>query len=530
MSPLVPQGALTIHSILKHAESIFHDQEVVSIDANGNTLRSTYAQVARRSRKLANALQRLNVAQGDTVSTFAWNDQRHLECYFAIPGLGAICHTVNPRLYIDQIQYILKDAQSKWLFVDPQFIPMLLPILDSLTGLMGIVVLGDAEELDKIKPSAHTNLTWLDYESLIENEEETITWPELDENTPSSCCYTSGTTGNPKGVLYSHRSTVIHSLALSLPDAASLSASDSILVVVPMFHVNAWGLPYAAAMTGAKLVLPGRFMGDGKKLAEIIIQENVTIAAGVPTIWQNWANYMQQEKVDLTRPPRILIGGAACTDKLYRALEDLGCDVRLAWGMTETSPVGTINRGDNETHRLSPGTPIYGVELRIVGEDGTVLPHDGQATGELQIKGPWVVRGYIGQDDPKEFTQDGWFSTGDVANIYADGYMHITDRAKDVIKSGGEWISSSILEDVATSHPNVIAAAVIAIPDPKWDERPLLLVVPQDKEVFDAEQLLQWFDGKVANWWRPDAVKLIESLPLTATGKVDKKVLRSEYS
>ncbi len=530
MSLLVPQGALTIPSILKHAESIFHDKEVISIDTNGNTIRSTYAQVAVRCRKLANALQRLNVGQGDTVSTFAWNDQRHLESYFAIPGLGAICHTVNPRLYIDQIQYILNDAKSKWLFVDPQFIPMLLPILDSLSGLNGIVVLGSADSLEEIDTAAHKNLAWHDYESLIQNEAETITWPEFDENTPSSCCYTSGTTGNPKGVLYSHRSTVIHSLALSLPDAASLSSGDNLLVVVPMFHVNGWSLPYAAAMTGAKLVLPGRFMGDGKKLAEIIKQENVNAAAGVPTVWQSWVNHMQQQETDPNFSMRVLIGGAACSEKLRSALEDQGCHVRLAWGMTETSPMGTINRGDNHDHTLSPGTPVFGVELRIVDESGSQLPHDGKACGELQIKGPWVVRGYIGQDNPDEFSEDGWFSTGDVANIHPDGYMHITDRAKDVIKSGGEWISSSILEEIASSHPNVVSAAVIATPHPKWDERPLLLVVPQNKEDFNADQLLQWFDGKVAKWWKPDGVKLIESLPLTATGKVDKKALRSEYA
>ncbi len=526
MLNLVPYQDLTIDTILKHAETVHKEQSIVSVNTNGDIIRSNYGALGLRVRKLANGLSNLGISGGDCVSTFAWNDINHLECYFAIPSIGAICHTVNPRLHKEQLIYILNDAQSKWIVVDPQFLPILTPIVDQVSSLEGIILLGDKNETQY---DLDTQLKVVHFEGLVEESSEDFTWPKLDENTASGCCYTSGTTGNPKGVLYSHRSTVIHSMAAAMGDAIALKSSTNILVVVPMFHVNAWGLPYSAAMMGAKLILPGRFMGDGAKLTELIEQENINIAAGVPTIWQNWVLEMRKQEKQIRHELDIVIGGSACTEQLRSALEALGCHVKPAWGMTETSPVGCINPfGENE-HRLSPGKAVYGVELRIINDQGESLPHDGKTTGELQIRGPWIARGYIGKSDSPEFTEDGWFSTGDIAKLYPDGNMHIEDRAKDIIKSGGEWISSTMLEDVATSHPAVASAAVIAKPDPKWDERPVLLVVAQGEAAIDKKALLDWYDGKVASWWRPDDVLVIDNLPLTATGKIDKKQLRSTY-
>ncbi len=524
----VPYQALTIDTILNHAETIHGTQPIVSFDSSGEIERSTYKQVAVQTKKLANALTSLGVEQGDCISTFAWNDIRHLECYFAIPCLGAICHTVNPRLHIDQLQHILNDAQSKWLIVDPQFVSIVAPLTDQVPSLKGVILLQDTDEKSLItdqNPDIQVHI----YETLISGQSNQINWPLIDENSPSGCCYTSGTTGAPKGVLYSHRSTVLHSMAASMGDVFSITASSNILVVVPMFHVNAWGLPYSAAMNGAKLVLPGKFMGDGAMLSRLIEEENVNIAAGVPTVWQNWLAAMKQQNKSIHHSLKIIIGGSACTADLRSSLEELGCEVRPAWGMTETSPVGCVNPSTDDEHKLCPGKAIYGVEMRIVDDNGDVLPNNGEITGELQVRGPWIARAYIGKDNSSEFSDNGWFRTGDIAKIYPNGCMHIADRAKDIIKSGGEWISSTLLEDVASSHPNVSSAAVIGQPHPKWDERPVLLVVPNDNAPIDKQELLAWYDGKVASWWKPDDIQVIESLPLTATGKIDKKQLRMAY-
>lgn len=528
MLNLVPYQDLTINSILKHAETINGKQKIVSVKPDGEIIHSTYRELGKRVRKLSNALTSLGIKSGDCVSTFAWNDINHLETYYAVPCMGAICHTVNPRLHRDQISYILRDAKSKLLIIDPQFLPIVAPVIDQVPSLEGIIIFGDT--LDNIPGKEKIAIDVYLYEELINQFTEVFEWPKVDENTPSGCCYTSGTTGNPKGVLYSHRSTVLHSMAISMGDAMSIKSNDNILVVVPMFHVNAWGLPYSASMTGATLVLPGKFMGDGEKLSELIETSDVNIAAGVPTVWQNWVSVMTKHKKRIEGELKIVIGGSACTENLRVSLEELGCDVLPAWGMTETSPLGCINSCEEKLHRLSPGKPPYGVELRIVDDEGNPLPDNGEATGELQIRGPWIARGYIGQPENTSYSNDGWFSTGDIAKIYPDGHMHIEDRAKDIIKSGGEWISSTALEDVATSHPNVSSAAVISQPHPKWDERPVLLVVPKGDSQIDKDELLQWYDGKVASWWRPDDIHVIDTLPLTATGKIDKKQLRAAFN
>ncbi|GGO74307.1 long-chain fatty acid--CoA ligase [Bowmanella pacifica] len=527
MLNLVPNKPLNVSDILLHMRRVHAGQQVVSVGADGTIHHTSYENVTDRVAQLANALKGLGVQVGDCLSTLAWNDQRHLEIYFAVPGLGAICHTVNPRLFSEQLAYILKDANSQWLFVDPMFVPLITPLLGGLPALKGIIVLGGASQLDPAWAALGNGIQWYDYESLLSGHARQFDWPVLDENTPCGCCYTSGTTGDPKGVLYSHRSTVLHSLAIALPDSAGLSATDSALIVVPMFHVNAWGLPYSGAMVGAKMVLPGRFMGDGAMLAKLIAQEQVTLAAGVPTVLQAWVNH-QSTPVD--NDLRVIVGGAACTESLRAGLEALGCEVRPAWGMTETSPIGTVNRAGTDEHRLSPGQAVFGVELRIIDDQGQPLAHDGEQSGELQIRGPWIVSGYIGKPGAEAFNEDGWFSTGDIARLYPDGYMHITDRAKDLIKSGGEWISSLALEEIASRHQEVTTAAVIAMPHPQWDERPLLLVVVKDPQNVDEQTLLDWFDGKVAKWWKPDAVRFVDALPLTATGKIDKKKLRSLYT
>lgn len=533
MKNIVPFSELSIADILQHAMSVHGERELVSFDADGILQRSTYLLVAKRAAQLAHALTKLGLEAGACISTFAWNDLRHVEIYFAVPSLGAICHTVNPRLFSSQLEYILHDAKSAWLMVDPQFVSTLLPFIQTLPALQGVIVLADEKAMDPLWSRARPEVKWHCYETLLQDQPEAFSWPVVDENSASGCCYTSGTTGNPKGVYYSHRSTVLHSMALALPDAASLSADDSALVVVPMFHVNGWGLPYAAAMVGAKLVLPGRFMGDGQKLQQLIESELVTVAAGVPTVWLAWLEYCHANAVALKNPLRVVIGGAPCTDRLRDALEAMGCEVRLAWGMTETSPVGTVSRpvkNLSTAQRLSPGRPVFGVQLRLIDDAGNPLSANFASVGELQIRGPWIARGYLNQADRSEFTADGWFSTGDVAYIDRQGYLHITDRAKDVIKSGGEWISSQLLENIASSHPAVAAAAVVAIAHPQWDERPMLLVVARPQQGIDEDELLQWFDGKIAKWWKPDVVKVIDHLPMTATGKINKKELREMYA
>jgi fatty-acyl-CoA synthase len=472
----------------------------------------------------------LGVSAGDRVGTLAWNTHRHFEIYYAVSGMAAICHTINPRLFPEQIAYIANHADDGYIFFDVNFAPLVEALAPQCPGVKGWVALCSREQMPGAAiPNLHC------YEDLLAAQSDDYEWPQFDENTASSLCYTSGTTGNPKGVLYSHRSTVLHAYGSSLPDALGASACDSILPAVPMFHVNAWGLPYACALTGAKLVMPGPHL-DGASLYSIFEEEGVTMSAGVPTIWLGLLQHLQGHKLRLSTVKRLVIGGSAAPPAMIRAFdEQFGITVVHAWGMTEMSPLGTLNAGkhkhrslpveERDRIRLKQGRNICGVELKIVDGDGNALPHDGQAFGDLLVRGPWVTSGYYKAEGDDAF-RDGWFRTGDVATIDPDGYMQITDRSKDVIKSGGEWISSIDLENIAVAHPAVAEAAVIGAPHPKWDERPLLVVIRKAGQDVSREDLLAFYEGKVAKWWIPDDVVFVDDLPHTATGKLSKLQLR----
>ncbi len=526
---------LTITTIMDFAERVHGDSEIVSITADNPAHRYTYADAFKRTRQLANALQKAGVTQGDRVATLAWNDYRHFELYYAISCSGAVCHTINPRLFPDQLEYIVNHAQDKLIFTDPAFLPLLEGLADRLGTVKKIVVLTDAENMPV------TELVGaVDYESFIADQSQDYDWPELDENAASALCYTSGTTGNPKGVLYSHRSTVLHSYAAALPDTMALSMHDTILPIVPMFHVNAWSLPYAAALVGCKLVMPGAKMGDGETLQALIEQEGVTMSAGVPTVWLALLTYLRESGKTVDSLQRVVVGGAACPLSIMEEFSDRH-DVYThhAWGMTETGPLGVFNvlkpgmeklpKEELDAIKLKQGRPVFGVDVRIVDEQGKVLPWDGEAAGEVRVRGNWICSGYFGTDNPDSHDENGFFGTGDVASMDANGYMKITDRTKDVIKSGGEWISSIDLENAAVGHPAVAEAAVIGVPHPKWTERPLLIVVQQTGEVAEKKDILQFLEGKVAKWWIPEDVVFVDELPHTATGKISKKDLRVTF-
>jgi fatty-acyl-CoA synthase len=524
MRGLMMQAPLSITSIMRHAERVNGAREVVSVTAENPRHRCTLTDVFRRARQLANALVRAGVRPGDRVATLAWNDHRHLELYYAVSCLGAVLHTVNPRLYPEQITYIVNHAADRFLFADLTLVPLVEKLRPALGCVERVIVLGDAT-----------------YEPLIAGEPDAFDWPELDERTASALCYTSGTTGNPKGVLYDHRSTVLHSYGSALVDTMGISRNDTVLAVVPMFHANAWGLPYSVPMIGAKLVFPGPKMGDGATLAALIREERVTLAAGVPTVWQNLLAYTREHGIVLESLERVLTGGSACPLAVMDEFRERhGVWTIHAWGMTEMSPLGSTNSKPRDYDALEPaardairnrpGRPPFGVEIRIVDDAGRELPWDGRTSGILQVRGPWVCSNYYELGEPSAaHGADGWFATGDVANISPDGQIQITDRAKDVIKSGGEWISSIDLECVAAGHPKVQQAAVIGVPHPKWDERPLLVVVPRPGESPTREELLAWLDGRVAKWWIPDDVAFVEQLPLTATGKISKLELRQQF-
>ncbi|WP_282608905.1 3-(methylthio)propionyl-CoA ligase [Pelagibius sp. Alg239-R121] len=525
---------LLISSLLRHGAEVYAEQEIVSRRVEGDLHRYSYAEAHQRAQRLANVLNKFGIERGDRIATLAWNGYRHFEIYYGVSGFGAVCHTVNPRLHPSQIAYILNHAEDRYLFVDLTFMPLIEAVHGQLETVRGIVVLTDRAHMPDSKIPG-----LLCYEELLEQVSETFDWPEFDENTASSLCYTSGTTGNPKGVLYSHRSTVLHSLIIALPEVMNFSEKAAVLPVVPMFHVNAWGIPYATPFTGTKLVNPGPKL-DGDSLWDLMESEGVTASAGVPTIWLDLLRAMR----DHGRAPKklefVVIGGAAVPKSMVEAFEkDFGVEVRQGWGMTETSPVGTINvvkqrqrsLPDDDRYELQTkqGRKLFGVDLKIVDEDGTALPHDGEAQGELKISGPWVCKAYFKQDDDNAHREDGWFSTGDVATIDPNGYMQITDRVKDMIKSGGEWISSIDLENAATGHPSVAMAAVIGVAHQKWDERPLLLVVPRPEAEPDSESIRAYLSDQVAKWWLPDDIIFVESLPLGATGKILKNRLREEY-
>ncbi|WP_105104048.1 long-chain-fatty-acid--CoA ligase [Microbulbifer pacificus] len=533
MLGLMMQSQLTLTGIMRHAQNNFPGREIVSITADNDRHRYRYTEAFARAGQLANALQRVGARAGDRIGTLAWNDYRHFEIYYATSCSGLVCHTINPRLFAEQIVYIVNHADDRWLFIDPAFVPLLESVADQLTSVLGIVILTDEAHMPATKlPNVHC------YETLLSGEHTDFEWPELDENAPAALCYTSGTTGNPKGVLFSHRAMVLHTYGVLLPDAFALQQGEAVLPVVPMFHVNAWSLPYAAPVMGAKLVLPGPKMGCGETLCTLIREENVNVAAGVPTVWLALLKYLRETDLQIPSLNRVIVGGAACPWSIMEEFEERhNVYTHHAWGMTEMSPLGTYNgrvpgglaAEESKRLRLKQGRAVYGVEMRIVREDGVELPRDGIAYGALQVRGPWICERYFKADDTA-LTEDGWFDTGDVATIDADGYLGITDRTKDVIKSGGEWISSIELENLAVAMEGVQEAAVIGIAHEKWDERPLLLVVPIPGVQLNPQEVLAKFHGKVARWWIPDGCLIVDEIPHTATGKISKKDLRAQLA
>ena len=539
MNGLMQQQSLLISSLLNHVERHHGEQWVVSRRVEGDIHRYTYRDMAARARQVANAIAALGVTSGDRVGTIAWNGYRHLELYYGVSGSGTVLHTLNPRLHPDQLVWIVDNAQDKVLCFDLTFLPLVEAVASRLATVKHFVLMTDRAHMPE-----KTNIpNLLCYEDLLVEQSAEFNWPEFDENTASSLCYTSGTTGNPKGVLYSHRSTILHTYASALPDALNLSARDAILPVVPMFHVNAWGLPYSACMVGAKLVLPGPGL-DGKSLYELFESEGVTLSAGVPTVWQGLLTHVESQKLRFSTMNRTIIGGSACPPAMMTTFEDT-YDVQVihAWGMTELSPVGTVSilKGEQlswskEAKRAvlsKQGRSVFGIDMKIVDANGTELPWDGKTSGDLLVRGPWVISSYLNAEQESPLVTDAagqsWFPTGDVATIDAQGFMNITDRSKDVIKSGGEWIGSIDLENIAMAHPAVAMAACIAARHLKWDERPLLIVTLKPNATVSREELLAFYDGKIAKWWTPDDVVFVDNIPLGATGKMLKHQLRDRY-
>ena len=540
MLGLMQSQPLLVSSLLVHAARHHGEAEVVSQGLDGATTRASYRAVERRARALAAALRGLGIGPHERVGTLAWNSQRHLEIYYGVQGMMAICHTINPRLHGEDIAWIINDGGDRLLMVDPGFLPLIETIAPMVAGqVRAVVVLCEPAELPAATLPA--GMALLCYETLIAAGMDTgdAEWPVFDEATAGVLCYTSGTTGRPKGVLYSHRSTVLHALGVNMPDALGLSAVDRVMPVVPMFHVNAWGLPYAALLAGASLVMPGRHL-DGASLARLMNAERVSVTAGVPTVWLGLLEHLRASGERLEHTRRIVIGGSACPALLIEAFAtEYGVPVEHAWGMTELSPIGTFNTpkpaqamldpAARRQHSLKQGRALYGVDMRIVGADGVALAWDGAQFGDLQVRGPWVCSAYFGEPAGSALDAEGWFATGDVATICPQGFMHIVDRSKDVIKSGGEWISSIALENLALSHPAVAEAAVIAARHPKWDERPVLLVRAVAGHTVDTADVMRSLQERVPRWWLPDAIVVVEELPHTATGKLQKTALRAAY-
>lgn len=535
MNGLMMSMPLSVTSIMEHADKVNGDSEIVSVTGDNPRHRYTYRDAFVRVRKLANTMAAWGLTEGDRIATLAWNDYRHFETYYAVACSGYVCHTINPRLFPEQVTYIINHAEDQYVFVDPDFLPLVETIASDCPGVKGWVVLTSEE---KMPSTSLPNV--LCYESLVAAGAEEFQWPEVEENSACALCYTSGTTGNPKGVLYSHRSTMLHAFATLMPDALGLSQRDVVLPIVPMFHVNAWGLPYGCPMVGAKLVFPGSKMGDGATLADLINAEGVTLSAGVPTVWLGLLAYLKKSGMRVDSLDRIIVGGAACPLSVMEDFDTYGVESRVGWGMTEMSPLGSVNTctaareeyGEERFAkvRLKAGRPIFGVEMKIENDEGEEQPWDGVAFGSLKVRGPWVCSSYFKHEGSDSHSEDGWFETGDVATIDPQGFMAITDRTKDVIKSGGEWISSIEVENVATDHPKVAEAAVIGHFHPKWSERPLLIVVRHaEGEDLTAEEMLAWFDGKIAKWWTPEAVEFVDELPHTATGKLQKVTLRGMF-
>jgi acyl-CoA synthetase (AMP-forming)/AMP-acid ligase II len=537
MFGLMQTRPLMISSIIEHAALNHATTEVVSKTVEGTLHRYTYADAERRMRQLAKVLVKLGVRSTDRVATLAWNGFRHLEIYYAAPGMGAMYHTINPRLGVEDIAFIIEDAQDCVLFAETSFTALLTALAPRMPSVKAVVMMTDADHMPDV-PLA-PGMALYCYEDLMAAADDDFAWPLLDERTASGLCYTSGTTGKPKGVLYSHRSTVLHAMAITTADVMGLRAVDRVMPVVPMFHVNAWGIPFAAPLVGATLIMPGRHL-DGASVAALMNEERVTFSAGVPTIWLGLLQHLRATGTRLETVKRLVIGGSACPPMLIDAFgHEYGITVDHAWGMTETSPLGTYNQAKasdatlseeaRALRRLNQGRGIFGVEMKIVNDMGESLPRDGVAFGNLMVRGHWVCSAYFGGKTLGGADDDGWFATGDVATIDPDGYMQITDRSKDVIKSGGEWISSITLENIAVAHPDVLEAAIIAAHHPKWDERPLLLVVPKEGRTIDTAALLASFAGHVPKWWLPDGVLAVDELPHTATGKINKLALRTRY-
>ena len=535
MLGLMQNQPLLISSLIEFAERHHSDGEIVSRRVEGDIHRYFYKDLALRSRQVANALDALTIGFSERVATLAWNGYRHMEIYFGVSGSGRVLHTLNPRLHPDQVVWIANHAEDQVLCFDASFLAIVQAVHARCTTIKHYVMLCDADKLPQ--DTGIPNL--ISYEAWIGRQSSDYTWPVFDENSASSMCYTSGTTGNPKAALYSHRSTVLHAYAAALPDVMNLSARDSVLPVVPMFHVNAWGIPYSAALTGCKLVFPGPAL-DGKSVYDLLESEKVTFAAGVPTVWQMLLGHMQANGLRFSTLNRTVIGGSACPPAMINAFnDDYGIDVLHAWGMTEMSPLGTLctlknkhlllSKEEQMKIRLKQGRAIYGMDMKIIDEAGKELPHDGKAFGDLLVKGPWIVAEYFKQSEgaaPKSPLVDGWFPTGDVATIDPDGYMQITDRSKDVIKSGGEWISSIDIENIAVAHPAVAMAACVGVYHPKWDERPIIAVVKKPGSDVSREALIAFYEGKTAKWQIPDDVVFVDSIPLGATGKMLKNKLR----
>ena len=531
MLGIMQDRPLLISSIITHAERFHSETTIVSRRVEGDLHRTDWGTVAKRAKRVAGALDTLAIATGSRVATLAWNGYRHLETYFGVSGSQRVLHTLNPRLSPQQLAWIVNHAGDEVVCFDMTFLPLVEAVYAQCPTVRHWVAYAAQDQL----PATTKIKNLLSYEALLEASSEVYEWPIFDEQSASSMCYTSGTTGNPKGVLYSHRSTLIHALAAGLPDTLNLSARDSVLPVVPMFHVNAWGIPYTAALVGCKLVFPGPAM-DGQSVYDLIEGEGVTMAAGVPTVWQMLLAHMDKEGKHFSTLKRTVIGGSACPPAMYdRFVDQFGVQVLHAWGMTEMSPLGTVGvlknqSGDSQAQRaqlLKQGRPVFGVDMKIVDDTGQTQTWDGKATGNLLVRGPWILSDYYesGQGSP---LVDGWFPTGDVATIDPQGFMQITDRSKDVIKSGGEWISSIDIENIAMAFPGVMMAACIGVPHPKWDERPIIVVVRKPDTEVDKAALLASYEGKVARWQTPDDVVFVEAIPLGATGKMQKMVLREQ--
>jgi acyl-CoA synthetase (AMP-forming)/AMP-acid ligase II len=537
MKGLMQDWPLLVHRVLDHASRWHGEREIISRSIEGPIHRQTYRDLDRRSRALASAAKRhLKAKKGSVIATLAWNGYRHMEIWYGLMGLGAVVHTLNPRLFAEQLIYIINHAEDEWIFTDLTFLPILEKLQEKLPLVKGYIVMTDRGHM----PDATTLHNVMCYEELLAEGDEVFSWPKLDENTACGLCYTSGTTGNPKGVVYSHRSNVLHAMTLAGADSLALHSSDTVMPVVPMFHANAWSLAYSCPMSGANIVMPGAKL-DGASVFELLDTQRVTMTAAVPTVWLMLLQYLEQNPA-LTLPhlERVLIGGSSCPEAMMRAfVEKYGTDVIHGWGMTEMSPVGSLSKLKGSMMGLSPqaqwteklkqGRPPFGVDMKITDDADKLLAHDGKAFGRLKVKGPAIAAAYFKGEGKTSFDDAGWFDTGDVSTIDGWGFMQVTDRSKDVIKSGGEWISSIDLENAAMGCAGVAEAAAIGLPHPKWDERPLLVIVKKNGEDVSKEQILAHMNGRIAKWWMPDDVAFVQDIPHTATGKISKLILRERF-